>query len=353
MANGLKVTGELDDATRKAMNAPRCGVPDLKTSEDYITQTRSQELRQEENGNTSERGQGGWESKYGEGKGLSWQGKSLGLQLVQRARRRHSHLLSAGVKKSAFAKHTVKWRLLGEGYSVKLSVDQQRYVLRLASRIWSEVVPLNFEEDQTSPAHLIDIKLGFGTRRHLGCSQVFDGMGREFAHAWQLGDIHFNDDEHFVTLNSEQGISLLKVAVHEIGHVRGLSHMNQLGSVMQPNYIPDNTNTELDHVDRKAIQRIYGRCSGRFNTVFDWVLQERGPWGEPVIRFYTYFFRHGWYWRYENHSNRTRRGDPRKVELGWTGIPRSDIDAFLQIRIRNKDLTLFFKGITLCNVPLI
>lgn len=47
--------------------------------------------------------------------------------------------------------------------------------------------------------------------RHLGCSRVFDGSGQEFAHAWRLGEIHFDDDEHFTPLSSDTGISLLKV----------------------------------------------------------------------------------------------------------------------------------------------
>lgn len=49
--------------------------------------------------------------------------------------------------------------------------------------------------------------------RHLGCNQKFDGTGREFAHAWFLGDIHFDDDEHFTAPNTGSGISLLKVSV--------------------------------------------------------------------------------------------------------------------------------------------
>ncbi|GCC41676.1 hypothetical protein chiPu_0025519, partial [Chiloscyllium punctatum] len=94
--------------------------------------------------------------------------------------------------------------------------------------------------------------------RHLGCSQVFDGTGQEYAHAWRLGDVHFDDDEHFVSPSSSEGISLLTVAVHEIGHVLGLPHIRRPGSIMHPNYIPqDSKDLELDWYDRKAIQQIY------------------------------------------------------------------------------------------------
>jgi len=51
------------------------------------------------------------------------------------------------------------------------------------------------------------------TGRHLGCNQKFDGTGQEFAHAWFLGDIHFDDDEHFTGPNAGSGISLLKVSM--------------------------------------------------------------------------------------------------------------------------------------------
>lgn len=57
--------------------------------------------------------------------------------------------------------------------------------------------------------HLLHILIG----RHLGCNQKFDGTGQEFAHAWFLGDIHFDDDEHFTAPNAGSGISLLKVSV--------------------------------------------------------------------------------------------------------------------------------------------
>ncbi|OCT57321.1 matrix metalloproteinase-21 [Xenopus laevis] len=344
-ANKLVVTGKLDAATMKAMNVPRCGVPDRKVPEGEETQPEDHE----ENGSTipsnlNESEEDSRDTHQESTEDVQERGQTLSLPAKRLVRRKRSQLLKAGAKTTAFSKHTLKWRLLGEGYSVWLSKEQQRYILRLAFRMWSEVVPLNFEEDLFSPAHLIDIKLGFGTRRHLGCSQLFDDMGREFAHAWQLGDIHFNDDEHFVPPNSEHGISLLKVAVHEIGHVLGLSHMNLLGSVMQPNYIPVNEKMELDLNDRMAIQKIYGKCSGRFNTVFDWVHQEPDDLGRQVSHYNTYFFRRSWYWRYENSSNRTWYGYPQELKVGWEGIPHADIDAFLHFWTKKKRFTFFFKG---------
>lgn len=50
-----------------------------------------------------------------------------------------------------------------------------------------------------------------------------------------------------------------QVAVHEIGHVLGLPHTYRTGSIMQPNYTPQEPVFELDWSDRKAIQKLYGK----------------------------------------------------------------------------------------------
>lgn len=360
-ANGLPVTGTLDEATQKTMNSPRCGVPDHKapetSDEEYIPKSNdsnhsnpsdSYEHANITNVESTTQVHTGAQPKVANSSvddmGLPLEGPFL-KRLMAQVRRRRSASNRTAAQLLRFSKPTVKWRLLDEGYSVQLPHDDQRYIMKLAFRIWSTVVPLDFEEDRTAPAHSVDIKLGFGTRRHLGCAQVFDGMGQEFAHAWQLGDIHFNDDEHFVPPDIEHGISLLKVAVHEIGHVLGLSHMNQMGSIMQPNYIPVNSKVELSRVDRNAIQKIYGKCKGRFSTVFDWVWREKKANGElGDYQYNTYFFRNSWYWMYENRLNRTRYGDPIQLSVGWRGIPQSNIDAFVHIWTRDKDYTLFFKG---------
>uniref|UniRef100_A0A3B3YES2 Peptidase metallopeptidase domain-containing protein n=1 Tax=Poecilia mexicana TaxID=48701 RepID=A0A3B3YES2_9TELE len=288
MASGLPVTGVFDDATKDAMNKPN----------------RRGHL----------------------------------ADLVSKKRQKRD-LTESGYM--AFSKDVLRWRLIGEGYSSQLTVDEQRYIFRLAFRMWSEVSPLEFVEDTWSPLEDVDIKLGFGTR-HLGCNQKFDGTGQEFAHAWFLGDIHFDDDEHFTGPSSHTGISLLKVAVHEIGHVLGLPHIYRPGSIMQPSYLPHESSFEMDWMDRKAIQHLYG-CKGRFSTVFDWIRKEKTPYGDVKIRFNTYFMRDGWYWLYENRNNRTRYGDPVALQIGWHGIPSDGVDAYVHVWSRRREAVYFFK----------
>ncbi|CAH2276289.1 matrix metallo ase-21-like isoform X1 [Pelobates cultripes] len=331
-ANGLNATGILDSATKIAMNKPRCGVPDHKTpskrGKNGTLSLIAEEKDSQHNNSQMERTQR--------------QKRSLLSKIVEHHRRKRDSQGTLGNSNSlSFSKNTLKWRLMGEGYSMQLTIEQQRQILKKAFRMWSEVIPLQFVEDLNGDD--VDIRVGFGTGQHLGCSQAFDGEGQQFAHAWYLGDIHFDDDEHFVGLSSEHGISLLKVAVHEIGHALGLPHINRLGSVMQPNYVPQEGKFELNWEDRKAVQEKYGSCDGSFSTVFDWVRKERTSRGE-IYRFNTYFFKTGWYWMYENNGNRTRFGDPRPITAGWMGIPAKGIDAYVHVWNWNIDAQYFFKG---------
>ncbi|XP_069809377.1 matrix metalloproteinase-21-like [Dendropsophus ebraccatus] len=329
-ANGLNATGILDTPTKLAMNKPRCGVPDIKAPSKRKNGTLSLLATNETSYDSSNPG-----SSRGK--------RSILSKLVDHFRRKRDNTEAVeNVNSMSFSKRTLKWKLMGEGYSMQLTIEQQRRILNMAFRMWSEVIPLQFEEDLTGGD--IDIRVGFGTGQHLGCSQAFDGVGQQFAHAWYLGDIHFDDDEHFVGPSSEQGISLLKVAVHEIGHALGLPHINRIGSVMQPNYIPQGKHFELDWEDRKTVQKKYGACDGSFSTIFDWVRKERNVRGEVFYRFNTYFFKTGWYWMYENKSNRTRFGDPLPIKTGWKGLPENNIDAYVHVWTWNMDAQYFFKG---------
>ncbi|XP_023197368.1 matrix metalloproteinase-21 [Xiphophorus maculatus] len=389
MVSGLPVTGVFDDATKDAMNKPRCGVPDKEIVPNPHVVTESvgglelenswNETFNEIDGNNTENSIIGSSSNSSEDDVLnfndteslptisndthknnslgnptgnsSWtssqsqplQNGKLHLADLMSKKRRKRDLTESGYM--AFSKDVLRWRLIGEGYSSQLTVDEQRYIFRLAFRMWSEVSPLEFVEDTWSPLEDVDIKLGFGTGRHLGCNQKFDGTGQEFAHAWFLGDIHFDDDEHFTGPSSHTGISLLKVAVHEIGHVLGLPHIYRPGSIMQPSYLPYESSFEMDWMDRKAIQHLYGGCKGRFSTVFDWIRKEKTPYGDIRIRFNTYFMRDGWYWLYENRNNRTRYGDPVALQIGWHGIPSDGVDAYVHVWSTKREAVYFFRGL--------
>uniref|UniRef100_UPI00358E6322 matrix metalloproteinase-21 n=1 Tax=Myxine glutinosa TaxID=7769 RepID=UPI00358E6322 len=273
--------------------------------------------------------------------------QELNTNVMQGAGRKRTKRALVGHRSGGqvvFGRRPLRWRLIGEGYSSQLSIGEQRQVLMLAFRMWSEVAPVEFQEDLVSPPGFVDIKLGFGTGRHLGCVRTFDGFGHELAHAWRLGDVHFDDDENFSLPNSPRGINLLKVAVHEIGHVLGLQHMMRRNSVMQPRYLPHNGAFELDAIDRKHVQHMYGICNSPFDTIFDWVRSERRPNGRTVIFFNTYIFRHSWYWMYDNRKGRPRHGDPLPISAGWPGLPISQIDGFAHVWMGSQDRTYFFKG---------
>lgn len=140
--NALPASGELDAATLATMNRLRCGVPDPGSQ----LQAASSASR------TSPTLPGR--------RPRARPKRFLPVLLPGPGRQPRSSPQWRGTQ--AFAKKTLTWRLVGEGYSSQLSVEDQRYILRLAFRMWSEVTPLDFREDLRAPAATIDIKLGFG-----------------------------------------------------------------------------------------------------------------------------------------------------------------------------------------------
>jgi len=146
--NALPVTGVFDDATKAAMNKPRCGVTDQNEEPDSTAEPDSTTTLDHTDAETrtSSNTQPSVRKK-----------RHLEALLKSRRRRDAGHM--------AFSKTLLKWRLIGEGYSSQLSIDEQKYIFRLAFRMWSEVSPLQFVEDVHSPLEDIDIRLGFGTGR--------------------------------------------------------------------------------------------------------------------------------------------------------------------------------------------
>ncbi|XP_078586908.1 matrix metalloproteinase-21-like [Branchiostoma floridae x Branchiostoma japonicum] len=349
--NNLTVTGELDDETLNRMNQPRCGNPDKTLAKNLTTLTLGELLTGSANkGNTSSNDS----SNAAEDASAGHERRRRSV-LEKWKERQQQHRTKD--KRGYFPGNVITWRLMQEGFSMQMEQEMQRVVIHQAFRMWSEVMKPIFKEDTHSlRVDDVDIVIAFGKdlsniaapnerRLHLGCSHEF--QGQEYAHAFSslFASVHLNDDVYF-TLDGHQGISLLRVIVHEVAHALGLQHQLRPNSVMLPNYPTDNPNFEIGVEDRRAMQDLgYGQCEEQFDTVFDWLRPRKDENGYTTgVSYNTYFFFDGRYWMYENSQGRTRYGDPRVIRKGWEGIASRKIDGILHVLNRFWDVLFFFSG---------
>ena len=78
----------------------------------------------------------------------------------------------------------VRWRLLADGVSGKIPLIDQRAILELAFRMWSEVIPLKFHESSSIDVVNVDVIIAFAKRESL----IFVAIERIFIH--HIGSIN-------------------------------------------------------------------------------------------------------------------------------------------------------------------
>ncbi|KAG6720807.1 hypothetical protein I3842_03G079800 [Carya illinoinensis] len=205
----LKVTGILDSATIKRMNVPRCGAPDNVN-------------------------------------GLAPQEAAVKPQyhffpkkpVWPRSRRHLSYTFNSSAK----------------GAPMSIS----RGVFAYAFKKWEEVTKFKFHE--ASRGEKADVVIGFHRGEH-GDGRPFDGNGGILAHSFSptIGALHLDADEKFNHRpkigNNES--DYVWVAMHEIGHILGLTHSSEEKAIMFA-YVEDGlTRRALHQDDIMGIHALY------------------------------------------------------------------------------------------------
>lgn len=173
------------------------------------------------------------------------------------------------VEGSGFAYYSPRWRRNHltyhfASYTNDINKDDLHEATAESFKFWSDVTPLSFSRVISGG----DIVIAFGGKVHgddrRQCSSNFDGKGKVLAHAFYPPDgrLHFDDDESFsVSKFKFWAYDYYKVAVHEIGHLLGLSHdTSDKSSIMYPTYqLGVLTSAKLGPNDIRRIQSIYGK----------------------------------------------------------------------------------------------
>ena len=233
---GLPVTGIMDEATRAAMNTPRCGVPDKDNVDEIAGQ--------------------GYEEDEEE---LEDEGPEPLLSSSIKKKKRNRNRKSKKRRSKRFVTSATKWRSTKLSYRfLNYTTDIPEVLTRSAFReafsMWEEVSALEFYEETNS--HIgADIDIAYISGLHEDKS-AFNSLVLAHAFFPRVGWLHMNDLQRW-NYNSVQGTDTVFVAVHELGHILGLRHSRR-NTIMHASYPGYSANIKLSDDDIKGIQSLYG-----------------------------------------------------------------------------------------------
>jgi Matrixin/Putative peptidoglycan binding domain len=202
---GLEASGELNAETVRALQAPRCGNPDVG--------------------------------------------------LIARAKGGTSAPFVLGG--DSYNKTTFTYRFVNG--TADITDTQERAAVRNAFNTWaSALCGVTFQERTAAP---VDFEIGWFTGAH-GDDKPFDGVGNTRGHAslgqppgGGPGKLHFDDAETWSLADGTGTTDVETVALHEIGHLLGLEHSPVPGSIMFSGYT--GVQRDLAQDDMDGIRRLY------------------------------------------------------------------------------------------------
>lgn len=213
--NHLNVTGKLNPETIDLINTPRCRVPDDNLIHGHQSQSHGVEM-------------GSYNALFQLGN-TKWPPTKYNL----------TYNIIAGAKIQ-----------VGEVFELLDACVQ-------AFKLWSDVSEFTFKQVEPSEAQP-DLKISFQRGDH-GDGTPFDGRGGYLAHAFfpEGGTMHVDADEDWTLGPPSAGQEDLGlVAAHEIGHLLGLAHSENVDAVMYAYARPWNPRV-LHSDDIAAIRAMY------------------------------------------------------------------------------------------------
>ncbi|KAI3386795.1 hypothetical protein SNEBB_008989 [Seison nebaliae] len=179
-------------------------------------------------------------------------------------------LVDIGFTNSRGAKHLFFYHFVKNAKNKINSFNQTNYSINQTTIVHGKPLSRNgiaHSLNDTNKRKNIDFIISFEQGDH-GDGEPFDGMGGVLGHAFfpqYGGDAHFDYDEYW-TSSSFDGVNLMQVAAHEIGHTLGLEHSDENSALMAPFFRGFSQDFTLHSDDIRAIQALYGPPNDQYNS---------------------------------------------------------------------------------------